>query len=105
VNKERDESDIERKHRDVSRKIGQKEQRRLKAKKEEKRANVWLGLSMFGLVGWSVTIPTLIGIAIGIWLDSKMNSGVTWTLAGLVVGVAVGSLAAWYWINQEGHGK
>jgi ATP synthase protein I len=56
---------------------------------------------MFGLVGWSVAIPTLIGIAIGLWLDRRWPGEVSWTLTFLILGITLGCLNAWYWIKQE----
>ncbi len=56
---------------------------------------------MFGLVGWSVAIPTLIGIAVGVWLDRRWPGQVSWTLTFLIIGVALGCLNAWYWVKQE----
>jgi ATP synthase protein I len=56
---------------------------------------------MFGLVGWSVAIPTLIGIVLGIWIDSAWPSQYSWTLMGLIMGVIVGCLNAWYWVKRE----
>ncbi|MBD3380977.1 MAG: hypothetical protein GF404_02145 [candidate division Zixibacteria bacterium] len=82
-------------------KIGEKEQRKLKAKRDKNRSGLWFGLGMFGLVGWSVAIPTLICLAIGIWLDSKNPGSISWTLTFLVVGVILGSLNAWYWVKRE----
>lgn len=29
---------------------------------------------MFGIIGWAVAIPTLIGVAVGIWLDRHYPS-------------------------------
>ena len=34
-------------------------------------AGVWFGLGMMGLIGWSVVVPTLLGAALGIWLDKR----------------------------------
>ena len=45
-----------------SRQVGAQAARKLKARREAPRS-VWFGLGMSGLVGWSVTIPTLIGAA------------------------------------------
>jgi ATP synthase protein I len=59
----------------------------------------WLG--MFGLVGWSVAIPTLAGVALGLWLDFRWPGRVSWTLTLLITGIIVGCLNAWYWIKQE----
>jgi ATP synthase protein I len=43
----------------------------------------------------------VIGIAIGVWLDARFESAISWTLTGLVVGVLLGSLNAWYWIQRK----
>lgn len=75
-------------------------QRKRRARREGRRT-AWFGLGMFGLVGWSVTVPALLGIAAGLWLDRHWPGGVSWTLTLLVVGVSLGCLNAWYWMTQE----
>ena len=65
--------------------------------------SLWFSLGLFGLVGWSVTIPTLIGLALGIWMDARWPGRVSWTLTLLFVGITFGCANAWYWIKQEGH--
>ena len=80
--------------------VGTKEKRKIRARKEEDRG-VWFGLGMFGLVGWAVAIPALIGIAVGIWIDKRWPSPYSWTLMLLVIGVMVGCLNAWYWVRRE----
>ena len=85
---------------ELLRRVGEKEARKLKARAEKDRS-VWFGLGMFGLVGWSVAIPTLIGIAVGIWIDTTWAGPYSWTLMLLFVGVAVGCLNAWYWVKRE----
>jgi len=64
---------------EFSRQIAVKEQRKLKGRRQ-KGQDVWFGLGMFGLVGWSVTIPTLIGVALGVWIDKTWGSQYSWTL-------------------------
>jgi ATP synthase protein I len=81
-------------------KVGAKEDRKIRARREKDRG-VWFGLGMFGLVGWSVAIPTVIGIALGIWIDTKWPSPYSWTLMFLIIGVLVGCVNAWYWIKRE----
>jgi ATP synthase protein I len=56
---------------------------------------------MFGLVGWSVTIPALVAIAVGVWIDARFKSQYSWTLMMLVIGIGVGCFNAWYWISRE----
>jgi ATP synthase protein I len=83
--------------------VGRKARRKLRGR-SEKRRPVWFGLGMFGLVGWAVAIPTLVGIGIGVWLDAHHPAGqVSWTLTFLVIGILIGCLNAWYWIKQESH--
>ncbi len=90
-------SQVQRQVRDL---IGRKEIRRLRAKNERHRG-VWFGLGMFGLVGWSVTIPTLLGAAIGMWIDARWDGRQSWTLMLLFGGLVMGCLNAWRWLRDE----
>lgn len=91
-----DRSDDERFRREVAR----KESRKLRALRESDRGP-WFWLGMFGLVGWSVAIPTVIGVLIGVWLDRQFDSRISWTLTLLFVGAAIGCWTAWYWMQRE----
>jgi ATP synthase protein I len=62
---------------------------------------VWFGLGMMGLIGWSVTVPTLLGAALGAWLDRHHPAGHSWTLALLVAGLTLGCWNAWHWVTRE----
>lgn len=92
--------DAQKKQAELGRQIEAKELRKLKARKKGKRS-VLYGLGMFGLVGWSVVVPTLIGAALGRWLDAKYPGGPSWTLNLLIVGLVIGCLNAWYWVQKE----
>lgn len=74
---------------------------RLRAQRQTENT-VWFGLGMFGIVGWSVAIPTLIGVAIGVWIDKIYPSRFSWTLMLLIGGVMLGCLNAWYWVRKAG---
>ena len=54
-----------------------------------------------GVIGWSVVVPTLLGAALGLWLDRHYPGGRSWTLALLVGGLTLGCLNAWHWVSQE----
>jgi len=98
---ERSNSDAEAEHKkSVARDVGRKAERRLKARRQRDRG-LWFGLGMFGLVGWSVAVPTLLGILVGLWLDSVSEGRVSWTLTFLILGVALGCMNAWYWVRRE----
>ena len=85
---------------EFSRQVGAKETRKLRAQKKVVRT-VWLGFSMMGLVGWAVAIPTLLGTALGIWLDKRYPGIHSWTLSFMIIGLFVGCLNAWYWVSKE----
>ena len=85
---------------DLSEQVAKKERRKMRARRDQDRS-IWYGLGMFGLVGWSIAIPTLIGIAVGIWLDRMWRHDFSCTLMGLFAGLVVGCLIAWYWVKRE----
>ena len=65
-----------------------------------KGETVWFGLGMMGIVGWAVAIPTLVFIAIGLWIDRTWPSQYSWALMFFIVGVLVGCLNAAYWVRK-----
>jgi ATP synthase protein I len=75
------------------------EVRKQRAQREGDSFLSWLGT--FGLVGWSITIPTVIAIAIGVWLDRRYQTSISWTVTLLFVGVCLGCALAWYWVRRE----
>ena len=81
-------------------KIRSKEARKKRARDERGRG-ILFGMGMFGLVGWSVAIPTLLLLALGIWIDARVDSPYSWTLMLLVLGIGLGCLNAWYWVREE----
>jgi ATP synthase protein I len=83
-----------------SREVGAKAARKLKARRNATQG-VWFGLGMMGLIGWSVVVPTLLGAALGIWLDNHHPGSHSWTLMLLVIGLVIGCLNAWHWVRKE----
>ena len=81
------------------REVGAKAARKLRARNSTQ--GVWFGLGMMGLVGWSVVVPTLLGAALGLWLDKHHAGKHSWTLALLVAGLAIGCFNAWHWVSKE----
>ena len=80
--------------------VGAKAQRKLRARRDTTQG-VWFGLGMMGLIGWSVVVPTLLGAALGSWLDDRHPGTRSWTLALLVAGLCIGCLNAWHWVSKE----
>lgn len=86
--------------RSMSEKVGSRERRRLRARANRDRT-LWLGIGMIGMVGWSIAIPTLAGIFLGLWLDRNWPGTFSWTLALLLAGLSLGCISAWYWVSRE----
>jgi ATP synthase protein I len=82
-----------------SREVGAKAARKLKARKSTQ--GVWFGLGMMGLIGWSVVVPTLLGAALGLWLDNRHPGSYSWTLMLLFSGLIIGCVNAWHWVAKE----
>ena len=80
--------------------VGPREERKLRARRAKDRT-VASGLGIFGVVGWSIAIPTLLGIGLGVWLDRTFPGRLSWTLALLLAGVTLGCVNAWYWVSGE----
>ena len=81
--------------------IARKAQRMEEARRR-RRDSAWYGLGMFGLVGWSVAVPIVAGIALGVLIDGKWPGEVSWTLILLLAGAVLGAFNAWYWVQREG---
>ena len=84
----------------LSQDVGAKAARKLRARRNAAQG-VWFGLGMMGLIGWSVAIPTLLGAALGHWLDTRHAGRHPWTLALLVAGLVIGCFNAWHWVAKE----
>lgn len=83
-----------------SQQVGEKAARKLKAQQHVTQT-VWSGLGMMGLVGWSVVVPTLLGAALGIWIDKHYPGSHSFTLMFLAIGLGLGCFNAWHWIARE----
>jgi ATP synthase protein I len=96
---EKPEVESEKNRTTFSQEVGAKAARKLKAQRSKQ--GVWFGLGMMGLIGWSVVVPTLLGAALGIWLDNRHPGNHSWTLTLLFIGLVIGCLNAWHWVAKE----
>jgi ATP synthase protein I len=81
-------------------KVNQTADRKLKAQRQAHK-HVWQGLGMMGIVGWSVAVPTLLGLTLGLWMDNAYPGAYAWTLNLLLLGMIVGCFIAWHWVSKE----
>ena len=87
-----------------TKRIAMREALKIRARRQSDQT-IWFGLGVFGVVGWSVAIPALIGVALGLWIDRVWPSRFSWTLMLLIGGVMLGCLNAWYWVKKAGISK
>lgn len=85
---------------EFSHQVGEKAARKLKAQRHVTQT-VWAGLGMMGLIGWSVAVPTLLGAALGLWIDKRYPGNHSWTLMLLAIGLGLGCVNAWHWVAKE----
>ena len=81
------------------RQVGAEQDRMLRARR---RTNGnWSGIAILGVIGWSVALPTLAGIAIGLWIDHHWPSRFSWTLMMLIGGLVFGCVSAWLRVKGD----
>jgi ATP synthase protein I len=73
---------------------------KLKAQRNVTRI-IWSSFGMMGLIGWSVTIPTLIGTLLGHIVDMHYPGKHSWTLTLMIIGLVLGCMNAWHWLVKE----
>lgn len=97
-------AELDREHTEALRRVvSAKSERRIRAR-ERPNESIWAFMGTFGLVGWTVAVPTLAGLAFGVFLDNRTDSERSFAITFLVLGVAVGGATAWYWIRRESSG-
>ncbi len=74
---------------------------RMRKSREAPPPSPMRGLGTFGMIGWSVAVPTVSGIFLGIWLDKVAPQNFSWTISLLFAGVILGAIIAWRWVVQE----
>lgn len=75
--------------------------RRKEWARQHRERSLWTNLGVMGVVGWTVALPTLLGVLLGLWLDANWPGPFSWTLTMLVGGLFIGCVGAWQWVSQE----
>ena len=57
-------------------------------------------LAQVGVLGWTIVIPTLLGVYAGRWLDRHFGTGIFWTGPLLMLGLAIGCWSGWRWMHR-----
>lgn len=73
----------------------------LQRARQRKNASPLHGLAAFGVIGWSVAVPTVAGALLGRWLNTVAPQNFSWTLALILGGLVLGGIHAWNWISAS----
>lgn len=76
--------------------------KRLKSARDNPGPSPLRGIGTFGMIGWSIAVPTVGGAFLGLWLDRVAPQAFSWTIALILGGVVLGAFIAGSWINKEG---
>lgn len=61
----------------------------------------WSGLGLVGAVGWMLVLPMVAGGFAGHVADLHTGSGVTFALAGLLLGLCIGAYTVWRYVIRS----
>lgn len=73
---------------------------RIELARRKQQSSPLLGLSVFGVIGWSVAVPTVLGALLGRWLNDIAPQSFSWTIALILGGLVLGIGFAWNTLSQ-----
>lgn len=80
------------------RQVESKQERMIRGR--DHRDAVLRSIAILGVIGWSVVLPTLVGVAAGVWIDGRWPGRFSWTLALMMTGLLLGCANAWLRIRR-----
>ena len=79
--------------------IARRAQRMHKARSSPQK--LWAGLALVGSVGWMIVLPGVGGALLGRWLDARLDTQLSFTLALLLFGMAAGMYTGWRFLLKD----
>lgn len=73
---------------------------RLEKARNNKQTSPLLGFSTFGVIGWSIAVPTVVGAFLGDWLNDVAPQNFSWPIALILGGLVLGIGFAWNTISE-----
>lgn len=94
-----DESGLDEASGRMIRAVGEKQGRMVRAR--TRKDSFWSSFGLLGTVGWSVVLPTLLGVAAGVFIDRRWPGRFSWTAMLLFAGLVVGCVNAWMHLRGD----
>lgn len=86
---------------DASVKAIRRRAERMQQTRNEPKYSPLNGLGVFGVIGWSVALPTVAGAFLGMWLNRVAPQSFSWPMALILGGAVIGAMVAWSWIDKS----
>lgn len=86
---------------DASAKAIRRRAERMQQTRNEPKYSPLNGLGVFGVIGWSVALPTVAGAFLGMWLNRVAPQSFSWPMALILGGAVIGAMVAWSWIDKS----
>ena len=67
----------------------------------EGESSFWSSVGTMGTVGWSVALPTALGVLLGRWLDGVLDAGHVFMVFFMLLGLALGCFVAWRMVAER----
>lgn len=62
----------------------------------------WMArIGLLSNIGWAIIAPALLGLSLGLWIDTMYPSHFSWISLLLPIGLFLGCVAAGYWFRQD----
>lgn len=68
---------------------------------EEPEPSVGFRLGQIGILGWTIIVPTLLGVILGRLIDRSLGSGIFFSAPFIMIGAAFGLWSAWKWMHRS----
>ena len=84
--------------------LAEVERRRRRRERHERDGgqSFWHSVGTMGMVGWSVALPTAVGVLLGHWLDGRLeDSGNVFMVFFMLLGLGIGCWTAWRSIAEK----
>ena len=74
---------------------------RAERNRREENPSFWSNVGLFGVVGWSITVPMVLGLLVGRLIDKRFDSGAVYTVFLMLVGLGFGCYNVWRLISRK----